>query len=65
MASEDLTREEAFLVEHGYRVRVIVTEPFYTAPMDLIDPRFIDVGATAGARQARALAPELLTWWKG
>lgn len=65
MPSEDLAREEALLAEHGYRVRVIVAEPFDNAPVDLIDPRFIDAGATAGAGQARALAPELLAWWKG
>jgi hypothetical protein len=65
IATRDLVREEAVLVERGYRVRAIVAEPFYNAPTDLIDPRFIDIGATAGANQARELAPALLTWWKG
>ncbi|MEW2503868.1 MULTISPECIES: patatin-like phospholipase family protein [unclassified Amycolatopsis] len=65
LAAQDLEREEAFLVERGYRVRVVVADPFYRAPVDLLDPRFIDVGATAGAEQARDLAPELLAWWKG
>jgi NTE family protein len=65
MAAQDITREEALLVERGYRVRVITAERFYDAPTDLINPRFIDIGATAGANQARELAPELLAWWQG
>jgi NTE family protein len=63
LESEDLAREETFLVEHGYRVRVIVAERFYDTPKDLIDPRVIDIGVAAGAKQAGDLAPELLSWW--
>ncbi|HEX4222408.1 MAG TPA: patatin-like phospholipase family protein [Pseudonocardiaceae bacterium] len=65
IAAEDVAREEAFLRERGYRVRVIVAERFYNAPFDLIDPRFIDIGAISGAEQADKLASELLTWWNG
>lgn len=60
----DLEREEAALVEHGHRVRVITAVPFYTATTDLLDPAFIDVGATAGAGQAADLAADLRTWWR-
>jgi NTE family protein len=63
MATNDLKREEAILVERGYRVRVIVAEPFYQAPSDLLDPRFIDIAADAGPSQARDVAADLLTWW--
>jgi NTE family protein len=63
MPSGDLAREEAVLVERGSRVRVITAEPFYTTPADLLDPRFIDVAAAAGSRQARDVAADLLTWW--
>ncbi|MEV6238195.1 patatin-like phospholipase family protein [Lentzea sp. NPDC051838] len=62
IASEGLAREEALLVERGYRVRTIVAERFYNSPVDLIDPRLIDVGAAAGADQARGLASSLLSW---
>lgn len=65
LASTDIEREQAFLVEHGYDVRVIVAEAFYATPRDLIDPHYIDVGATAGSKQAHDLAPDLLTWWNG
>lgn len=58
--SEDLAREQADLEALGYRVRVIVAEPFYRTPLDLLDAGFIDTGAEAGARQAAALAEELL-----
>jgi NTE family protein len=63
MPADDLKREEAILIERGYRVRVIVAEPFYQAPADLLDPGFIDKAADAGASQARDVAPDLLTWW--
>jgi NTE family protein len=59
----DLAREQAALVERGYRVRTITAQPFYTTPGDLLDPRFIDVAAQAGADQARDIAADLLTWW--
>ncbi|MEV6902184.1 patatin-like phospholipase family protein [Amycolatopsis sp. NPDC051372] len=64
MRSANLAREEAFLIERGYRVRVITADPFYEKPHDLLDPRFVDVGAEAGARQADGLAEDLLKWWK-
>jgi NTE family protein len=64
MASGDIASEEALLIERGYRVRVIVADRFYNSPADMIDARFIEAGATAGAKQARDLAPELLTWWQ-
>lgn len=63
MPSDDITREETLLAERGYRVRVIVAEPFHQAPGDLLDARFIDVASDKGASQARAAAAELLTWW--
>jgi NTE family protein len=59
----DLTREQAALSESGYRVRTITAQPFYTTPGDLLDPRFIDIAADAGASQARDIAADLLTWW--
>lgn len=65
MASEDLTREKADLVARGYRVRVIVAEPFYRTPLDLLDAAFIDAGTEAGARQAGAVAEDLLIWFTG
>jgi NTE family protein len=64
MATDDLEREEAILVGRGYRVHVIVAEPFYQTPTDLLDPRFIDIAADAGASQARDGAADLLTWWQ-
>ncbi|QYN19294.1 patatin-like phospholipase family protein [Amycolatopsis sp. DSM 110486] len=63
MVSADLAREEAALAERGHRVRVITADPFYEKPHDLLDPRFVDVGAEAGARQADGLAEDLLKWW--
>ncbi|HEY4459670.1 MAG TPA: patatin-like phospholipase family protein [Pseudonocardiaceae bacterium] len=60
MPSEDITRERADLEARGYQVRVIVAEPFYRTPLDLLDAGFIDAGRDAGARQAVALAKELL-----
>jgi len=63
MPADDLKREEAILTERGYRVRVIVAEPFYQAPADLLDPGFIGKAAVSGASQARDVAPDLLTWW--
>ncbi|HEY2695663.1 MAG TPA: hypothetical protein VGJ45_09360 [Pseudonocardiaceae bacterium] len=55
MASEDLTREEADLLARGYRVRVIVAEPFYRTPLDLLDAAFIDAGTEAAhARPVRS-----------
>ncbi|MGI5499081.1 patatin-like phospholipase family protein [Lentzea sp. CA-135723] len=63
LPSEDLAREEALLVERGHRVRTVVATRFYDKPLDLIDARFVDAGAAAGAEQARDLAPELAAWW--
>ncbi|MEW2507786.1 patatin-like phospholipase family protein [Amycolatopsis sp. NPDC047767] len=63
MPSANLAREEAFLTARGHRVRVITADPFYEKPHDLVDARFIDVGAEAGARQADGLSDDLLTWW--
>lgn len=64
MATDDLKREEAILVGRGYRVHVIVAQPFYQTPTDLLDPRFIDIAADAGASQARDGTADLLTWWQ-
>jgi NTE family protein len=61
--ADDLAREAAILVERGYRVRVIIAQPFYTAPKDLFDLRFIDVATAAGMSQAREIAADLMTWW--
>ena len=58
----NVAREEAILVEHGYEVRVITANRFYTKPADLLDVDFIDVAAAAGAGQARDLAASLASW---
>ncbi|WIX76598.1 patatin-like phospholipase family protein [Amycolatopsis carbonis] len=63
MPSADLARQEAFLAGRGHRVRVITADPFYEQPQDLLDARFIDVAAEAGARQADGLLDGLLKWW--
>jgi NTE family protein len=63
MPSDDTAREEAILVRRGHDVRVIIAEPFYQQPTDLLDPRFIDAAVSAGERQARDVAADLRTWW--
>ncbi|WP_326835331.1 patatin-like phospholipase family protein [Amycolatopsis rhabdoformis] len=60
---DDLAREEAILAERGCDVRVLVSEPYYGQPSDLLDGRFIDAATEAGARQAREVAGELTKWW--
>jgi NTE family protein len=62
LPSDDLAREEAILAEHGHSVRVVVADRFYTQFTDLLDPDFIDIAATAGADQARAVAADLAQW---
>jgi NTE family protein len=63
LPADDLAREEAVLVGRGHRVRVIVADPFYDKPTDLLDPRFIDIATAAGARQAHELTADLTAWW--
>ncbi|WP_394618676.1 patatin-like phospholipase family protein [Lentzea sp. JNUCC 0626] len=63
LPSADLATEAALLTGRGCRVRTVVAQRFYAKPTDLIDARFVDVGAAAGAEQARDLAPELAAWW--
>lgn len=58
----NVAREEAALVEHGYAVRVIAANRFYTKPADLLDVDFIDVAAAAGASHAHDLAASLASW---
>jgi hypothetical protein len=58
----NVAREETTLVEHGYDVRVIAANRFYTKPADLLDVDFIDVAAAAGASQAHDLAASLASW---
>jgi hypothetical protein len=57
--TDDLARQEAVLVEHGYRVRVVTAERFYSARTDLLDPRLVEVAAAAAGRQAA----DLRAWW--
>lgn len=59
----DLAREESILAGHGYGVRILAAEPYYDRPTDLLDPRFIDIATTAGTRQAREIAADLVKWW--
>lgn len=61
--ADDIAREEAILTEHGYDVRVLVSEPYYQQPSDLIDSRFIDAAIQAGTHQAREVAEDLKKWW--
>jgi hypothetical protein len=42
---------------------VIVAEKFYAGMADLLDPDFVDLAATVGARQARDSVADLATWW--
>ncbi|MET7281778.1 patatin-like phospholipase family protein [Kribbella sp. NPDC005582] len=63
MPSEALAREQAALAEHGHHVRVIVAEPFYETPLDLLDPRFVDIAAAAGTNQAKDISDDLANWW--
>ncbi|MET9000708.1 patatin-like phospholipase family protein [Amycolatopsis sp. NPDC004169] len=63
LPNDGLAREEAVLVEHGYRVTVITAEPFYETIADLMNPRFVKVAEAAGAQRARAVAAELAAWW--
>jgi hypothetical protein len=60
---DKLAREEASLNERGHHVRVIVAEKFYAGMADLLDPDFVDLAATVGARQARDSVADLATWW--
>jgi NTE family protein len=59
----NVAREEAILAEHGYIVRVVTADPFYTTRSDLVDARYIDIAADTGVRQAHDLAADLATWW--
>jgi NTE family protein len=61
--ADDVAREQAILVGSGHDVRVIIADPFYQKPIDLLDARFIDIAAAAGERQARDVAADLATWW--
>jgi NTE family protein len=63
IGGDNLAREEASLTERGYRVRVIVAEKFYGQMTDLLDPAFVDLGTTVGARQAVTGVADLATWW--
>jgi NTE family protein len=63
VATGGVEREKAVLADRGYDVRVVVAEPFYDKPADLLDPGFIDAAVAAGARQARAIADDLRKWW--
>jgi NTE family protein len=63
IGGDGLAREEASLTERGYRVRVIVAERFYGPMTDLLDPGFVDLATTVGARQARDCVADLATWW--
>jgi NTE family protein len=65
LPSDDLAREEAILVEHGCRVRVMTAQRFYESGTDLLDPRYVEIAASAGASQARDVAADLATWWSG
>ena len=64
LPNDNLAREEASLVEHGHRVRVITADPFYETIADLMNPQFVDVAVAAGAKQAQAVAAELAAWWR-
>jgi NTE family protein len=59
----NVAREEAILVEHGYAVRVVTADPFYTTRANLLDANYIDIATATGARQAHDLAADLATWW--
>ncbi|SEF32340.1 NTE family protein [Amycolatopsis pretoriensis] len=63
LPNDHLSREEITLVESGHRVTVITAEPFYETIADLMNPRFVDIAAAAGAKQARAVAADLGRWW--
>ncbi|MFI9387468.1 patatin-like phospholipase family protein [Kutzneria sp. NPDC052558] len=62
LPDNNLAREQAALVEQGHRVRVITAEPFYESIADLMNPEFVDIAATAGAKQAHAVADDLAAW---
>lgn len=62
LSSTGLVREEAMLVERGHRVRVLTAQPFYRTPSDLLDPRYVDIAAAAGASQAREVAADFPKW---
>ncbi|MEV4604695.1 patatin-like phospholipase family protein [Amycolatopsis sp. NPDC049253] len=51
--TEDLAREQSILTEHGFDVRVLVSDPYYRTPTDLLDPHFVDAATEAGAKQGR------------
>jgi NTE family protein len=61
--TEDLAREQSILTEHGFDVRVLVSDPYYRKPTDLLDPRFVDAATEAGAKQGRETAEALGKWW--
>jgi NTE family protein len=63
MRSDRVAREEALLAGRGHRVRVIAAEPFANSLADLLNPRFVDIAAAAGASQARDVAADLVAWW--
>ncbi|MEW2508092.1 patatin-like phospholipase family protein [Amycolatopsis sp. NPDC047767] len=61
--SDDLAREKSVLTERGYDARVLVSDPYYEKPTDLLDPHFIDAATEAGAQQGRNVAEDLGNWW--
>ncbi|MGW4488522.1 patatin-like phospholipase family protein [Amycolatopsis sp. NPDC004368] len=62
-STADLDREATLLSERGFDVRIVVSEPYYDTPTDLIDPRFLGPATEAGTRQGREAGEELAKWW--
>jgi NTE family protein len=63
--SDDIAREESILTEHGYDVRVLLSEAYYRKPADLLDVRFVDAALEAGTHQGREAAADFVRWWAG
>ncbi|MFI5610320.1 patatin-like phospholipase family protein [Amycolatopsis sp. NPDC051903] len=61
--ADDIARENSILTQHGYDVRVLVSDPYYQKPADLLDSRFIDAATEAGRQQGRKAAGDLKAWW--
>ncbi|MEV6898971.1 hypothetical protein [Amycolatopsis sp. NPDC051372] len=61
--ADDIAREQAILTERGYDVRVLVSDPYYRKPTDLLDSRFVDAATQAGTQQGREVAEDLGKWW--
>ncbi|WP_255638258.1 patatin-like phospholipase family protein [Amycolatopsis sp. DSM 110486] len=61
--ADDIAREKSILTEHGYDVRVLVSDPYYRKSTDLLDSLFVDAATQAGTQQGREAAEDLEKWW--